>query len=73
MQIGDLRTYGLQCSLFGVEVRTRRLNGRWIASADTADGPTLGRGGTEFEAIWEALAPFEIIVDELLASLPAAR
>jgi hypothetical protein len=34
----------LRCSSFGVDVRLRELNGRWIASADTHDGPSLGLG-----------------------------
>ena len=46
-------------------------NGRWIASADTPDGPSLGCGTDAFEALWQALEPFEGVVGELLASLPA--
>lgn len=33
--------------------------GRWIASADTPDGPSLGLGDLALDAIAEALAPFE--------------
>jgi hypothetical protein len=29
----------LHCSLFYVDVRLREFNGRWLASADTPDGP----------------------------------
>jgi hypothetical protein len=60
----------LTCSAFWVDLRLREINGRWIASADTPAGPSLGLGETANEAIEVALAPFEGIVDELLASLP---
>jgi hypothetical protein len=45
---------------------------RWIASADTPDGPSLGLGLSAVEAIEATLEPFEGIVDELLASLADA-
>jgi hypothetical protein len=48
------------------------MNGRWIASADTSGGPSLGLGKGAIEAIEHALEPFGPIVDELLASLPGA-
>lgn len=60
----------LNCSAFWVGVRLREINGRWIASADTPDGPSLGVGQRAIDAIEGALAPFEGIVDDLLASLP---
>jgi hypothetical protein len=63
----------LTCSAFWVDVRLRELNGRWIASADTPDGPTLGTGKGAIEAVEHALEPFEGIVDALLASLPGAE
>jgi hypothetical protein len=63
-------TLRLQCSTFWVDVRLREMNGRWIASADTAGGPSLGLGLGALEAIEAALEPFEGIVDELMASLP---
>jgi hypothetical protein len=66
-------TLRLSCSSFWVDVRLREINGRWIASADTPDGPSLGLGLDAVEAIEHALVPFEGIVDELLASLPRAR
>jgi hypothetical protein len=65
-----IRQLHLECSTFAVDCRLVRMNRRWLASADTADGPSLGWGPTAFEALWMALAPFEDIVDELLASLP---
>lgn len=60
----------LHCSTFWVDVRLREINGRWMASADTPDGPSLGLGKGAIEAVEHALEPFEGIVDELLASLP---
>jgi len=63
----------LTCSASWVDVRLREINGRWIASADTPDGPSLGLGELALEAIEQALEPFEGVVDELLASVPDAR
>ena len=63
-------TLRLTCEAFYVDVRVRELNGRFVASADTADGPTLGIGFDAVEAIGNALAPFDEHADELLASLP---
>jgi len=51
-------------------VRLREINGRWIASADTPEGPSLGVGKGAVEALEHALEPLEGIVDELLASRP---
>jgi hypothetical protein len=48
----------------------RELNGRFVASADTPDGPTLGLGYDALEAISNSLAPFDAAIDELLDSLP---
>jgi hypothetical protein len=62
----------LTCSTFWVDVRLREINGRWIASADTPNGPSLGLGKRAIEAVEHALEPFEGIVDELLASLPSS-
>ena len=62
----------LSCSTFWVEVRLVEINGRWIASADTVSGPSLGLGKGAIEAVEHALEPFEPLVDELMASLPLA-
>jgi hypothetical protein len=62
----------LSCSSFWVDVRLRQMNGRWVASADTPDGPSLGLGFGAVQAIEAALQPFEGVVEELLASLPGA-
>jgi hypothetical protein len=64
-----VETLRLSCATFWVEVRLREVNGRWIASADTPGGPSLGLGLTAMSAIEMALAPFHGIVDELMASL----
>ena len=61
----------LTCSLFWVDVRLREINGRWIASADTPNGPSLGIGERAIDAITGALEPFSSIADELISSLPA--
>ena len=60
----------LSCSSFWVDVRLREINGRWIASTDTPNGPSLGLGKGAVEAIEHALEPFEGVVDELMESLP---
>jgi hypothetical protein len=67
-----VNTLRLSCSTLCVDVRLREMNGRWIASADTPHGPSLGLGFGAIEAIEAALEPFEGIVDELMASLPGA-
>ncbi|MGH2483384.1 MAG: hypothetical protein ACRDE9_02875 [Candidatus Limnocylindria bacterium] len=58
----------LYCSLFDVDVRLREFNGRWLASADTPEGPSLGWGMSAVGALWMALEPFEGVIEELLAS-----
>jgi hypothetical protein len=62
----------LTCAAFWVDVRLREINGRWIASAETPDGPSVGLGKGPIEAIENALEPFEGIVSELLATVPDA-
>jgi hypothetical protein len=63
-------TLRLTYSALWVDVRLREINGRWIASADTPDGPSLGLGTQAFDAIAQGLEPFEGIAEELLASVP---
>jgi hypothetical protein len=60
----------LSCSSFWVDVRLTEINGRWIASADTPNGPTLGLGIGAVQAIESSLEPFAGAVEELLDSLP---
>jgi hypothetical protein len=59
----------LHCSLFYVDIRLREFNGRWLASADTPKGPTVGWGMSPVGALRMALEPFDPVIDELLASL----
>ena len=66
----SVRTLRLTCSAFYVDARITAVDGRWLASADTPDGPRLGTGDTLVEALWEALQPFEGMVEELMACLP---
>lgn len=69
-QTDDMHKRRLWCSEFWVDVRLRSFAGRWLASADTPDGASLGRGQTPTRALREALAPFDGAIDELLASAP---
>lgn len=66
----NVRQVRLTSSLFLVDVRLVCLDGKWLASADSIGGPTLGTGTLALEALTQALAPFEGIIDELLASAP---
>lgn len=68
MAVHNLR---LTCYGFWVDVRVAGFNGRWVASADTPDGPSLGLGFTPRTALMLALEPFDRLVHELLASAPA--
>ena len=60
----------LVCSDVWAEVRLTQLNGRWLASADTLDGPTLGMAWFPIDALEVALEPFAGFVDELLDTVP---
>ncbi|MGZ8563437.1 MAG: hypothetical protein ACXWWU_07435 [Candidatus Limnocylindria bacterium] len=66
----NVMRYRLHSRSIWVDVRMLEVDGRWIASADTPDGASLGCGVDPFEALWGALQPFDGI-DELLASMPA--
>lgn len=59
----------LECSMFYVDVRLREFNGRWIASADTPAGPSLGLGLDPELALQAALRPFGLAAEELIASM----
>lgn len=63
----------LSCATFVVDLRVIEINGRWIASADTPDGPSLGLAYAAIEAITAALQPFDGAIDDLLESLRAGR
>lgn len=60
----------LTCASFLVDVRLLHVDGKWLASADTSDGPSIGLGRLPEEAVRRALEPFGIVLDELLATLP---
>jgi hypothetical protein len=62
--------FRLSTSTVWVDVRMTGLNGRWIASADTPDGPSLGLGFTPRSALLFALEPFDGVIDELLETAP---
>jgi hypothetical protein len=67
MRVHQLR---LHAPLLWVDVRLLHFDGRWLASADTTDGPTLGLGRRPEEALMEALEPFAGMVDELMETVP---
>lgn len=60
----------LHCQYFWVDARVTRQNGRWLASVDTLDGPTLALGGTALSALVSALEPFDGMTMELIHSAP---
>jgi hypothetical protein len=66
----SVRTVRLTCSEFYVDARLTEVDGRWLASADTSNGPGMGTGDTPEDALVEALQPFEGAIDELIACLP---
>jgi hypothetical protein len=65
-----MHTLRLSAELFWVDVRVVGFNGRWIASADTPEGPTLGMAFTPRRALVLALGPFEGVIPQLLATAP---
>lgn len=60
----------LSCGHFWVDVRVAGINGRWIASADAPNGPSLGLGWTPRQALTRSLEPFPGVIDDLLATAP---
>jgi len=61
----------LSCTEFWVDVRVAGMNARWLASADTPDGPSLGLGWTPRQALLHALEPFDGLIDDLLQTAPS--
>ena len=49
-----------------IAVRVREFNGRWIASADTPTGPSLGLARDRLAAIYMALDPYQPHIDRWL-------
>ena len=60
----------LHSDYFWVEARVSRQNGRWLASVDTPDGPTLAWGRTALSALVGALEPFDSLAIRLIHSAP---
>ena len=60
----------LSCADFWLDVRVMGMNGRWLASADTPEGPSLGLGWTPRQALMQSLTAFDGVIDELLATAP---
>lgn len=60
----------LTCTAFWVDVRVAGMNGRWLASADAPNGPTVGLGWTPRQALMRALEPFDGLIDDLLETAP---
>ena len=60
----------LVCSDFWVDVRLRQIRGRWICSADTPDGPSVGVSFFPRDALMAALQPFHGLVDDLMETAP---
>jgi hypothetical protein len=60
----------LYCPEFSVDVRVIEFHGRWLASAFTPDGPTVGRGASALSAVIDALEPFDGYVEDLIRSGP---
>lgn len=65
-----IRTFRLHAQEVSVDVRLYEVDGRWLASADTPDGPSLRTGWTPLAALVEALEPFDGVIDELLGTAP---
>jgi hypothetical protein len=65
-----VRQFRLHYRQLLVDVRLYEVDGRWLASADTPDGPSLRTGWTPTAALVEALEPFDGIIDQLLATAP---
>ena len=65
-----VRTMRLVCSRCCADVRLTQVHGRWIASADTPDGPSVGLAWFPIDALEQALQPFDGYVDELITSAP---
>jgi hypothetical protein len=70
-ELKRMTTLRLYCSMFYVALRVRRFGGRWLASADTPDGQSLGWGWTAADALVMALEPFDGVIEELVARAPA--
>ncbi len=64
-----VRRARLSCEEFYVDVRLMQHEGRWLAVADTPDGPSTGWGPNWFNAVIMALHPFHARTAELLRNI----
>jgi hypothetical protein len=55
---------------FWVDVRLAAINGRWIASADTPEGPSVGLAFTPRRVLIRAVEPFDSAIPDLVATAP---
>jgi hypothetical protein len=62
----SVRTVRLTCSAFYVDARLTEVKGRWLASADTPDGPSMGTGDSPPTPSWRHFSPSRAD-DELMA------
>lgn len=65
-----IESFRLHCDGLSVDARLVEINGRWLASVDTDDGPTLGCGMSALAALWAALEPYDSVIGDLIATLP---
>jgi hypothetical protein len=68
--MSGVRQFRLHYRQLLVDVRLYHVDGRWLASADTPDGPSLRTGWTPLSALVEALEPFDGIIEQLLQTAP---
>jgi hypothetical protein len=68
--MSSVRSFRLHHRNLWVDVRMYEVDGRWLASADTPEGPSLRTGWTPLAALVEALEPFDGAIDELLQTAP---
>ena len=61
----------LSCTESWVDARVSGINGRWLASADTPDGPSIGLGWTPRQALTRAMEPFDALIEDLLETAPS--
>jgi hypothetical protein len=69
--MSGVRQFRLHYRNLWVDVRLYQVEGRWLASADTPDGPTLRTGHSPLAALTEALEPFDGVIDALIDTAPA--
>jgi hypothetical protein len=75
VRIGPIERLHVVVPLSGhrVEVRMTRVQGVWLASASTVDGPTLGRNQSPYLALSQALEPLGGGLVDALQALALTR